>query len=387
MVARSRSRSSYHTGTKVSSYDGETTTSRKLSLIEKCDDTHGQHNTNNPFILQRSVWTGGLLNGGGGGVLGIVYSDYPCDFVSAGAGMLPLNIPVLYAQGFRTAALARTGLSRPAVNLPLSIVELKDLPRAIKHAGDLLHKIKNPRSLNPITESASATLAWQFGWKPIIEDLKKLLDFQDIVEKRRRQINRAFDQQRGYSARSTLSSFNQSTTSKKPVQTSGQLSYSASVTVTSSERVWCSIWWTPRSHIRMKGVDAAKASAFKQALGLNKRNIPLTVWKALPWTWLTDWFVNVSDTIQAIDNQIDYRPNNGCIMVHRTSHTTFPGATLRFSSGHAVTVSGYSLKKESKLRYPVPAWGVPTPTMRLPFLDNFKLSVLGSLAILKIART
>lgn len=386
MVVRNRSRTSNYNGTRYNSYDGKTKTNTATYRRESCDDTTGLFHTNNAFVLQRSQDSGGILSGTSGGVIKYTFNSYPCDFAAGGTSAPPLAVPVLYAQGYRTAALARTGLSSPRVNLPLSIVELRDLPRTLRHAGDLLHKLKTPKKLRPVTDVASATLAWQFGWKPIIDDLRKLMRFHDIVEKRRRDIDRAFERQRGYSVHSTLNTKTLSSTRKQTVQSAYQMNYYATISETETERVWCSIWWTPRSRLRMRGSDAAKASAFKQALGLNARNIPLTVWKALPWTWLTDWFVNVSDTIQAIDNQIDYQPNNGCIMVHRKWTTSFPGATFSWPKGQKVSLSGFSRVKESKLRYPVPAWGVPTPTMRLPFLDNFKLSVLGSLAILKIAR-
>lgn len=103
----------------------------------------------------------------------------------------------------------------------------------------------------------------------------------------------------------------------------------------------------------------------------------------MPWTWFIDYFVNISEMIQAIDNQIDYQPGSGCIMVNRTVTRSFAGGPLG-STG--LTCSDFERVSEIKSRYPISSWGDNVPTMKLPFLDNFKLSVLGSLAILKIVR-
>lgn len=204
MVARSRSSISNYYGTRYSHYDGTLRTNTAPYRRESCDDTVGNFDTNNPFVLRRSYNSGGLINGTSGVINKSTLRDWPCDYIAGGVSKPPPAIPVAYAQGFRTAALARTGLSSPSVNLPLSIVELRDLPRTLRHAGDLLHKLKTPKDLRPINDAASATLAWQFGWKPIIDDLRKLMKFHDIVEKRRRQIDRAFERQRGYSVHRTL---------------------------------------------------------------------------------------------------------------------------------------------------------------------------------------
>ena len=134
------------------------------------------------------------------------------------------------------------------------------------------------------------------------------------------------------------------------------------------------------------GSDAAKAKAFNEALGFNGRNIPLTIWKALPWTWLTDWFVNISDSILAVNNLIDYQPGTGCIMVHRSIVTSFPGGMCTHLGEPVISVSSHESTREIKQRFVISDWGVGLPTMKVPFLDTFKLSVLGSLTILKIVR-
>lgn len=387
MTARTRDMLDQTIGTKVA-FDG-TTYTRLINTTKKhCSDTVGNFESNNGFGLQSATSIGGRLDGSVvyGTTSSYTFHDYPLDAVQRTPSYLGL-VPVSYANGLRTQALARTGLSNPSFNIPLSVVELRDVPRMLRHAGDLLHGLRRPSGLNPLKEGAAATLAWQFGWRPLIDDLKKLMKFQLIVEKRVRQIDQAFDRQRGYLGKATLENFSTVTVEPdKGLNSSSGLFYRADRTTVSSTRSWCTVPWAPRSKFRSLGSDAAKAKAFNEALGFNGRNIPLTIWKALPWTWLTDWFVNISDSILAVNNLIDYQPGTGCIMVHRSIVTSFPGGMCTHLGEPVISVSSHESTREIKQRFVISDWGVGLPTMKVPFLDTFKLSVLGSLTILKIVR-
>jgi hypothetical protein len=128
-------------------------------------------------------------------------------------------------------------------------------------------------------------------------------------------------------------------------------------------------------------MQASQGDAFKAALGLNKGYIPIDIWKALPWSWLIDWSLDISQTLQANYNMIYYTATNCCRMDYSSntySHGDYPSIHNHWLSSGTFT---YEVKARKVLIIPPNL----TPTLKLPFLDNFKLSVLGSLAILKIS--
>lgn len=385
-TSRSRSRtgsamsgSMYNRGLKTTQY------ATWPDYSESCNDFVGFPDRDNPFFHKSSKITGGRLNGSSGGLPGYEPRDFPCNFCRV--SQLTPDMSTSVMSSYSTALIARSGLSKPHVNIPVFIGELKDIPRMLKHAGDLLHKLKRPSELASAKEAAAATLAYQFGWAPLMSDIRKMINFHDIVTKRHQQIDNAFDNPKGTRRSTKLDSMTSSS-----VYT-GSRSYGASIGshvvptyIETTDEVWGVCWWKPTSRFRALGSDAAKANAFREALGLNKRNIPLTVWKLLPWTWLTDWVVNVSDAIQAANNQVDYYPSRGTIMAKRVSTYTINGLTFVWpGTAYAVSCSTFVNTVTTKQRLPVLYYGA-IPRMRLPYLDNFKLSVLGSLSILRIGK-
>ena len=154
--------------------------------------------------------------------------------------------------------------------------------------------------------------------------------------------------------------------------------------ITEVTETWGYVTWTPKDRIKGLGADSLRREAFRSALGLNAKNIPLATWKLLPWSWLIDWFANCSDMLAAHQNMVDYKPSKGGICIHKRKDITHQGWSAH--SGR-VTITAYHAWAELKTRYTITTWAAITPTMRLPILDSFKTSVLGSLAILKIGRT
>lgn len=385
MTARTRTRNGTDLGTKKNLSSGSTFSVVRDTVRESCTDVIGNYGCINPLSLQKATVTGGRLNGQTKGVVRYSLANYPIDGYND-ARLLPLS--VIDVSSLTNKAIARTGISTPVVNLPLFIAELKDVPSMLKHAGDVLHLIKTGvTKLAQPKQVAAATLAYQFGWRPLIDDLRKLLDFQSHVEKRRYQIDQAFNNERGYRGKATLSIENNSSVEyRKLLQSSMQMTLYRDITTDNYQRIWAAMTWKPTARMRQLGYNSAYAESFRSALGLNARNIPLTAWKVLPWSWLTDWFANFSDFISATNNLIDYTPSRGCIMVNTRRSTTFDGAKFQWSTGETVTMDAYTLYQENKQRFVLPSMTTTLPPLKLPILDNYKLSVLGSLAILKIAK-
>lgn len=247
----------------------------------------------------------------------------------------------------------------------------------LKHAGDLLHKIVSPSGLNPAKEAAAATLAYQFGWAPLIEDIMKLLDFSDHV-KRRQEILEKAHTEKGLRRRVDLGSESWSATGSTSIWSTYGVFLSQSYTSDRGFKVWGVVTWKVRDPAAI-GKKPTFMDAFNTALGFNKGMIPISVWKALPWSWMIDWFAGISDLLQARYNMIYYKPSRVSIM-----RTSFNNRTYKEFTQGSILVSQGRIEVTFKDRY---ANNSPSaaPNLKLPFLDNFKLSILGSLAILGIS--
>lgn len=384
MPLRTRYRDGFTTGSRTKRATGEVLTYTSRSFYQKCEDVVGNYGGENVFALRTGETTGGRMTGSDSRSIATYrsYTNFRADRTSTAA--YPAAPSSAYLLNFSSAAYARTGVDRPEVNLPLFFVELKDVPLMLKHAGDLFFNITrgNLRRLSSAQNIASSTLAYQFGIAPIISDLGKVINFSLAYEKRVRSLNKAFNSPNGgFGRRSLINNQEAFDIKRVPVHSGQPFTYYANETTRTSERVWCTTRWRPRAEYLERGLDAAKQQLMLDMLGLNKRNITVTAWKAFPWTWFTDWFANISDTLQSINNSVNFEPVGGCIMCHRETEVTWPGTTVN-TEYVSVTLSDYSNLKESKNRLPI---GPPSyfPPVRVPFMDSYKLSVLGSLAVLK----
>lgn len=244
----------------------------------------------------------------------------------------------------------------------------------LRHAGNLLHKLKGPPSgLNVAQEAASATLAYQFGWKPLLDDLNKLTGFGEAVNKTINNINKA-GSAGGLKRRMKLGSDSDTSEGTTTVHSTWGIVISPKYIDTKSYERWATIRWnlTDASQI---GKRADWTSAMRVTLGLNKGNIPIQVWKAMPWSWMIDWFAGVSDVLQANHNSVFYTPSMLNIMQHSISERRFMASSFNFP--------GLTKKVEWKERW-IDSAPSASVQLRVPYLDSFKLSILSSLAIQKM---
>jgi hypothetical protein len=254
------------------------------------------------------------------------------------------------------------------------IYELKDIPDMLKHAGDLLHKIAvRPRGLNPIKEGAAATLAYQFGWAPLMQDLRKMVDFADVVKKRQHILKTAHTK-RGVRRRVNLDTVDSNTVTTETIMSTYGITIDARRIEHSKVKRWATLRWTVRDQSQI-GYEPTFTDAFRTALGLNAGHVPIEIWKALPWSWAIDWFADISNILQANYNMIYYKPSNVCYMISQDRYYTIvpTGIWAPYCS------IGYA-ELHSRFR------SVNAPntsiSLRLPFLDSFKLSIVGSMAVL-----
>lgn len=270
---------------------------------------------------------------------------------------------------FGAQVLAKTNPSRPEVDLPIFFVELKDIPQMIKLAGKSIPE-----------KGASANLSWQFGWKPLINDLKSILTFQDAVEKRFKEL-KAMVSKGSLTRTADLGDYSgtgsSTSTSRVTLATSAIVNQVLDWDAFTHEVVWGSVRWKP-DLANYPYTDAELHSLAKKAvLGLTID--PSTVWELLPWSWLTDWFSNVGAYLSANRNIIPASPSNLCIMREfQTVYTSKKAPTASHVAGLSVNYD-CNWKIHSKTRKPASS----QLAARLNWLSPTQWGILASLAILR----
>lgn len=382
MAARTRRRSSgFHTGYQL--YNGRVTERDRTGTEEQCNDRVGEMYDNKGrlrshtlLIRQTSRW-GLMLNGTSSGNYPFTWTDWPIN-LSIGDGP---NFSSGEREDLRIRLLASTGPLTPKVNLPLFLFELREIPRMIKQVGDTLHRLRRPLKNDPFVTGASSNLAVQFGWRPVIEDLTKLCNFAELVRKRDEELRKAHSS-KGLKRRLTLPPKVSNTVQRDyPLNTLGNESIRADLNTSQTTEMWGTIRWRAKDG---QGLGNRRkpsfVGSFRTALGGHPTNIPVAIWKALPWSWMIDWFYNLSLTLQANNNMLYYEPSQINIMQQRRTLITCSGNTNK-----GVSVSPGHVYRVVKERTPISNTSALT-RMRLPYLDNFKLSILSSLAILRLSR-
>lgn len=359
------------------------TRARATNLDAVCKDVVGNFPRQNPFDLRRTTREGSVANLEWRVSSTLIQrweenttSFASADYITPLPGFTPPTI---------SRILAQSGPLTPTVNLPLFVFELKDVPRMLKDAGDFLHKIKKPPppGRGTLSEIASATLAYQFGWKPLAEDILKLISFQEAVAKVQRRLDRA-ESQRGYRHRVNLGEQTASQTLNQTLWSEGGFSSGlVPIRCTASRKTWVTVKWKLKEKQVFGKHSSRYTNAMRVMLGLNPGMIPISVWKALPWTWLIDWFTDISNVLITSYNQIYYTAMDAMIMQTTTYKASHGG--LRWNTPPRTgQISSGQYERVIKTRAPFPLTAPNLPTLRRPALDAFQLSVLGSLTILRI---
>jgi hypothetical protein len=275
--------------------------------------------------------------------------------------------------------LARTNPGRADISLPTFIGEMKDFPMMIRQEGRLALNLKtlgrNLSRKGKIKEAADAYLGYKFGIAPLLSDLKKIISFQDAVDKRINELDRLYSKG-GLRRRVNLWSDTKSSSSTTIIASEfgGSLLLTARVTTITKVKRWGTVRWIPTSPPQFITDSEKKAYARRLVFGLNAFSLGLTAWELLPWSWLADWFLNVQNLLEAHNNTVPAKAVNCCIMtqsdttsdISRTSHPEYTG-------GNATLVRGNRVRS------------LQTAALNtsLPFLNGSQLSILGALSVSK----
>lgn len=278
--------------------------------------------------------------------------------------------------------LARCNPTRAVLDVPAETIEtFGDIAGLILFKGRTL-----------IGKAASVNLAFEFGWKPLISDIKTLIAFGKNLDKRIESLTQL--KNGNATAKGTIYKASTSATTEWEtlVHSSG---CGSPVTVryeTESQTktdIWGCVEYTIPEKVK---ADLAKLNnrtlkweAFEELYALHWRN-PAGLWELLPWSWLVDWFYPVQDILRRYSNTMELIPKRYCVMQKTT--TTFKSKAIEVIGRDTTLVlddlacEGTRVTKE---RY----WSdepslLPKLSGRKPFLTKRQIGILASLAALAL---
>lgn len=353
-VASTGSRHKYTTGAFIGSH-------QNLSYYEKITDEVAKGDGHNLDIKKVGV-SGCLCNGKGGGLsLAEVWTNLQP------GNMRNPNLPPyghLTVPGRPTNAmlaadlLAKTNPSRPVVDLPIAVYELKDIPSLLQSEGkDWIRRL------------AALNLKYHFAIKPLVSDVINLLNFSDEVAKRQKELEALATS--GLRRKRHLWDGSMIGPTDVVVNSGNGWLVHCLSEVNTSSKVWGFVEWFPSNPQLMKG--DSRALARKAVLGLTVDFS--TAWNAIPWSWLIDWCSNVGDILSANRNLVGAYHGPVRIMEQSTSDAK---CTFTWTAPSTSTISDGSWDVTTKSRRTV----VHVPiSAQLPILNLRQLSILGSIAV------
>jgi len=336
--------------------------------FDRCIDEVQQGDGHNLSIRKVDV-TGGIINtdfltSGPYGVSPVFFDNWryqalqnPDDFLYDPLAMPDRPLNTLLA----AKLLAGTNPSRPVVDLPIFVYELREIPDLLrKEGGGWLRKL------------ASTNLKYHFGIKPLVSDLLSLLNFSDEVAKREKELNALASS--GLRRRRHLWSGVVTGSTSRAFQTLDFNTGTQVVPKTTASRVWGFVEWFPSESLKLMKGDH-RALARKAVLGLTVDFS--TAWNAIPWSWLIDWCSNVGDILIAHRNIVGAYHGPIRIMETTTTHGNFDQTLVKNVGSYREYGSPFHFRTVTKTRRTSTA----SLSAHLPILSARQLSILGSIAV------
>lgn len=275
-----------------------------------------------------------------------------------------------------TRAIARSNPSRPGLS-PLELLQdIKDLPGQLRDLGRLIntpkHKLINAK------EVANQNLALQFGWLPLVSDVKALLSFHSSVNKRAEELHRLYGRG-GLRRRITIHRASSTSELNQAIGQFGSHFVTVKGDLISTIDQWGVVRWLPSVLPPWSQTeDGINKQARKLVEGLTFEGLRHGLWNVIPWSWLVDWFSNVGDYVDTYSGTCPAYASQCNIMKHRVTYSTY----TRTDSYTGITGGNGVVYRETKERF----LGTPGLTANLPFISANQLSILGSLFIQRSKR-
>jgi len=345
-----------------------------------------------------------VLNGeqytllGGAQVLHKAFYDHPIDLDVAPV-INPVNRFPTYTSLQRNdltwKALAKSNPSAPTCSVPTFLAELKDIPglwKDLKGVPSDLRRLYKSFSLVPaairnwgndlLKQVAKGHITWRWAIRPMLSDLRKMIDFCANVDKTLRNLDTL--SKKG-SLRTRVSLGQESITEPNvSVFLHSNLDvWKANRTTTTTRKTWFCCRWNSTSLTRIPtNYDDRIAYARRLTYGITSYEALATLWEILPWSWFVDWFVGVGTVIQANNNTLNLTHTGSCIMATTRSETKWTVT----QAGVWSTISGAPTASWTIKERWSSSPSLPLAPTSAPIVDLSKWSILASLYVLNRGR-
>lgn len=314
-------------------------------------------NTFEQATLSHPAWLAGQRNGNAGGPWYMkrtqhtvnpgerndLYVKGPC-FGTAIVGWVGNSLLTVPSdselKGLGTTAISRVTPNNPSVSVSQTLGEAREGFPKIFGSGLLKERT------NLLRGGSKEYLNVQFGWLPIISDLKKYAH----TVKHRNEIIRSFKKGSDQKIRRRYSFPPVSSTDSRAgsVITSppfGPAGMPGTMTEYRESQSWFSGAF--RYHVPIGDTVLSKLDMYEsyanKLLGVSLT--PDTVWNLAPWSWAADWFSNTGDIMTNISNL----GRDGMVMQYGyMMHSSKNERTVTFSNG--ITSGNYRKVIETKVR-------------------------------------
>lgn len=331
-----------------------------------------------PFTVNSRQTTGGIINKYTNAAFASQFRNYLADWLRNTA-----NGPHISVSGvpsnveMSTLTAARTNPSRPYVDVPVNILDVRTRVDQIRLDVLAFRKRfprppRKPRHGDVTSATGQAWLQYQFMIRPLVGDIVKLCKAQDQISRRITEINKLYDGQ-GIRRTIDIGVYSAQSTSNQTVQSAGTF-ISKSFAVNTRVGCRCHIRWKPATRCGLKPApDVISAWAKKAVYGLTIDFS--TLWEIAPWSWLIDWFGNVGTYLSANRNIIPAQ----VVGVYPMTHTK----TTWECSGVNGTDPGMTpirVLRETKSR----SVSFVAPIAHLPFLNSGQMGILSALVAARV---
>ncbi len=332
-----------------------------------------------PLDFDRQELSGGNINQDFGGYFSSWFRNWVPEIVRAGfnVGHLATNTSLLDAY-YATQIAARTNPSRPYVDIPREVSELRDLAAFFRTGYGDRNFLPGLDRRTP-GEFGRGYLGYQFGIEPTANFVAKLATAHQAVTQRYDEIKRLVAT--GIKRTMTLDFSSVSSREYRYIDTA-HATLGGYFDTTTIEEVRAHIRWGlyPQQFAGAATPSARDALIQQWATdAVYGKTIDVsTIYELTPWSWLLDWMVSTGDYFSAVRNIVPALLKEVVVMRHRKTESYYPGESfVPEGGGKRITIAPIRLTRESKMRRF--SFISPLP-VHIPLIDKGRAQILASLA-------
>jgi hypothetical protein len=244
-----------------------------------------------------------------------------------------------------TQAAARTNPSAPYVDVPVDILDTRLGLQRLGARMDYLTRERTTLARARVRQTGDRWLTNQFSISPLVGDIAKLLFLNEQMERRIATINRLYNG-KGFRKTVLIGRYEAFAANQLLyLQSNGVVIYNYFDVRTYVElKVHCR--WYPQTIFAVAPLPSEISALARRAL-LGLTVDVSTAWELMPWSWLVDWFSNISEFLIANRNVVPAVLTGVFPMRHTKTYWECPGFDYRPAWASCTPVQ---VIRETKLR-------------------------------------